>query len=266
MFLRILFIIQRNKHHLAFILSVILSFILIYFSPSTKYNYFRQTLNIVADHIKSPFSRFVELAKADIENQLLREQMMLLSLEKESLLVNRTENKRFKEMLDFKENMQLNLLSVKVTNMGLTTKVIAFSINCGSEQGIEVNNPVIVPNGVIGKIYSVTENSAIVQLINDSDFRIGVRILPSSTTGILRWKSNNICEIREVYKNSNINVGDRVVTSGLSDIFPENLPVGTVVSVANDRTQFQKIVSVKIYEDLNALTHVFVIINEVNNQ
>ena len=133
-----------------------------------------------------------------------------------------------------------------------------------SEQGIDVNNPVIVPNGVIGKINSVSENSSLVQLINDSDFRIGVRFLPSGETGILRWKSNNICEVREVYKNSNINVGDRVITSGLSDIFPEDLPVGTVTSVANDRTQFQKIVSVKIDENLNALTYVFVIVNRDN--
>ena len=92
------------------------------------------------------------------------------------------------------------------------------------------NNPVITPSGIIGKISVVNNNSSVVQLISDPDFRVGVRFLPSGATGILRWRINNICDVREVYKNSIINVGDRVVTSGLSDIFPTGLPVSALNS------------------------------------
>ena len=91
---------------------------------------------------------------------------------------------------------------------------------------------------------------------------MGVRFLPSGSTGILRWRSNNICDVREVYKNSVIKVGDKVVTSGFSDIFPAGLPVGIVTSVADDRSQFQKIVSVQIKDNLSSLFFVFVAINE----
>jgi len=112
------------------------------------------------------------------------------------------------------------------------------------------------------KIITVNKNSSTVQLVSDPDFRIGVRFLPSGATGLLRWRINNICDVREVYKNSNINVGDRVITSGLSDIFPYGLPIGVVSSVVNDRNQFQKIVSVQIEDNLSSIKHVFVIIEE----
>jgi len=263
MLFRLLIRLQRNKQHIAFILSVIFSFILIYFSPSSQYNYFRSTVNTITSFIKSPFSKFSELTKTKLENEVLREQLVLLSLENESLLEQGMENIKLKDMLDLKRNIELNIIPAKVTNRGTTTNLNAVTIDIGSEKGVKINDAVITPNGVIGKIFSVSNHSAIVHLINDSEFRIGVRFLPSAETGILRWKTNNICEVREVYKNSNISVGDRVVTSGLSDIFPEGLPIGTVVSVANARDQFQKIVYIKIEENLNALIYLFVIIDEV---
>jgi len=264
MLLRILFIIRKNRHHFAFILSVIFSFILIYNSTSSNSNYFRETVNIVAEFIKSPFTRLTDLSKTKIENELLREQLLLLSLEKESFLAQGIENDQLRNMLNMQQETNINLLPAKVTNMGITANLTSITINVGADKGVNRNDPVITPSGVIGKIYSVTKKSSIIQLISDSEFRIGIRFIPSGETGILRWKNNNICEVREVYKNANINVGDRVITSGLSDIFPDNLPVGMVASVANDRTQFQKIVSVKIDDNLNALRYVFVIVDGIS--
>jgi rod shape-determining protein MreC len=196
-----------------------------------------------------------------MENELLREQLLLLSLEKESLIVQGMENKTLREMLQLNNENDINLLPAKVTNMGIAGNLTSLTINVGTDDGVNRNDPILTPSGVIGKIFSVSKNTSIVQLISDSEFRIGIRFIPSGETGILRWKSNHNCEVREVYKNANIKVGDRVVTSGLSDIFPDNLPVGKVTSVSNDRAQFQKIVSVKIDENLNALRYVFVIVD-----
>ena len=259
---KLILIIQKNRHHFIFILSVILSFILIYNSSSNQSTQSRQVANSIATFFKSPFSRFNILITSAEENEILREQLLVLSLEKESLLEYESENSRLKELLDFKRETKLELIPAKVTNMGLTSTLLSMTIDVGSESGVSKNNPVMTPAGIIGKIASVNKNSSIVQLISDSEFRLGVRFLPSGSTGILRWRSNNICDVREVYKNSSINVGDKVVTSGFSDIFPAGLPVGIVTSVADDRNQFQKIVSVQIEDNLSSQLFVFVAINE----
>jgi len=259
---RILLIIQKNRHHFLFILSVVLSLSLIYNSSSNQSSISRQVANNIVTYIKSPFSRFNMLIKSAKENEKLREQLLILSLEKESLLEYETENSKLKELLEFKRETKIDLIPARVTNMGLTSTILSMTIDIGSVSGINKNDPVLTPAGIIGKIAAVNKNTSIVQLISDSEFRLGVRFLPNGSTGILRWQSNNICDVREVYKNSVINVGDKVVTSGLSDIFPSGLPVGVVSRVANDRNQFQKIVSVKIKDNLSSLLFVFVIINE----
>lgn len=260
MLAKLLVIIQKNKHHFTFILFVILSFILIYNSNSNQlkppffYN--------ITTCLTSPIIRFNQLSQAVQENEILRERLIVLSLEKEALLEYEVENVRLKEMLDFKRKSEIEMVPAKVINMGLISNLLSMTVDVGSNVGVSKNSPVITPSGIIGKISVVNNNSSVVQLISDPDFRIGVRFLPSGATGILRWRINNICDVREVYKNSIINVGDRVITSGLSDIFPTGLPVGIVSSVADDRSKFQKIVSVKFEENLSSIMHVFVIINE----
>jgi len=266
MLAKLLVIIQKKKHHLTFTLSVILSFFLIYESDSNQLTHFRLTLNKITTYIKSPFTKFNILAKAAQENDILREQLLVLSLEKDTLIEYEIENVKLKKLLDFKNETTIDIIAAKVTNMGLTSNLLSMTIDVGSDVGVKKNNPVLTPSGIIGKISNVNKKSSIVQLISDPDFRIGVRFLPSGATGILRWRTNNICDVREVYKNSEINVGDKVITSGLSDLFPADLPVGIVTSVTHDRSQFQKIVSIKIEDNLSLLIFVFVIINEETNQ
>ncbi|MBU0529881.1 rod shape-determining protein MreC [bacterium] len=258
---KLLVIVQKNKHHLVFILSVFLSLIIIYNSDSTTIKPFQHTINNLSTIINSPIVRFNLLVKTAQENELLRERLIVLFLEKESLLEYEVENARLKEMLDFKRESKIEMIPAKVINMGLSANLLSMTVDVGSDAGVKKNNPVITPSGIIGKIAKINDQSSVVQLISDPSFRIGVRFLPSGTTGILRWAINNICNVREVYKNSIVNVGDQVVTSGLSDIFPEGLHVGTVSSVADDRIQFQKIISVQIEENLSSLMYVFVIIN-----
>ena len=107
-------------------------------------------------------------------------------------------------------------------------------------------------------------NYHITQLISDANFRLSTRILPSGATGILRFINARTAEIREVQKKVEINIGDKVVTSGFSDIYPAGLPVGTVKGLYQDRGSFQKVVSITLPNDLNAFQHVFIITEKSN--
>ena len=70
--------------------------------------------------------------------------------------------------------------------------------------------------------------------------------------------------MRELQKNSTISVGDKVVTSGFSRIYPENLLVGEVVEIVDDRGSFQTIAKVRIKPDLGALLNVFIVLEEID--
>ena len=115
-----------------------------------------------------------------------------------------------------------------------------------------------------GKIIVVGKNSSIVQIINDASFRLSVRILPSGNAGILRYFKDDICEIRELQKNAQISIGDNVVTSGFSQIYPKNLPVGEVIEVLDERGSFQKVAKVRIRSNLGSLLHAFIIVSDLD--
>ena len=59
-------------------------------------------------------------------------------------------------------------------------------------------------------------------------------------------------------------IGDKVVTSGFSDIYPPGLPVGSVSGVLDDRGSFQKVVNLKLPNDITSFQNVFVITEKMN--
>ena len=173
-----------------------------------------------------------------------------------------SENKRLEQLLEFKRESKLTLLASKVINKGLHSNITSISIDVGALSGVELNNPVLTSSGIIGKTILVGDRSAVVQLLSDLNFRLSVRIIPSEVTGILRWVGPNFCEIREVQKNAVIEMGNKVVTSGFSKIYPRNLPVGKVIGITDVRGSFQKIISVRVNDDLGSLINVFVITDQ----
>ena len=127
----------------------------------------------------------------DQENSLLREKNVQLSLQVSSMQYLKDENQRLEDLLSFKRQNQLQLLPSKVINKGILSNINSITIDVGSSHGVRNDNPILTPNGVIGKVLIAGEESSIIQLINDVNYRLSVRILPSGDTGILRWYGNN---------------------------------------------------------------------------
>jgi rod shape-determining protein MreC len=132
-------------------------------------------------------------------------------------------------------------------------------IDRGQEDRVNINDPVLTSKGVIGKIISTSKSSAEVQLISDVNFRLSVKIVPDDVEGILRWIGDDICEIAELKKISDIKIGDVVLTSNLSIYFPPNLPVGEVISIFEKSDSSNRIVRMKLYSDLSTINQLFVV-------
>jgi rod shape-determining protein MreC len=252
----------RQRDHLVFLFAVIISLTLIISNDSQDVAIFRGKVNDIFSFIYKPVSWFRAMAVVDEEAALIREENIVYSLQIESMRNLAVENQRLREMLNYKRESQLKLLPAKVINKGITVNMNTLTIDVGSHNGIKQNYPVITSKGVIGKTIIVGNQSSVVQILSDVNFRLSVQVMPSGARGILRWVYGDICEIREIQKNSEINVGDRVITSGFSDIFPKNLPVGEVIGIRDEIGSFQKIVSVRFPEQLGSLINLFVIIEQ----
>ncbi len=252
--------IVRKRDHLLFVLSLFFSSFLLLNNDDPRMRVIRgKTTDIVA-FISSPMTWVKSLMFLEEENQLLREKTLSLSLQIESMLNLHKENDQLLGMLDFKRQTKLFLKPARVVNKGVQPNLLSIVIDVGAEDGIKGNQPVLTPKGVIGKTIETGESASIVQLITDVNFRLSVRILPSGATGILRWLGNGIGQVREVQKNVEITIGNKVITSGFSDIYPAGLPVGEVAGVFDERGSFQKIVNINLPNDMSAFQYVFVIV------
>ena len=132
-------------------------------------------------------------------------------------------------------------------------------IDRGQEDRVSINDPVLTSKGVVGKIISTSKSSSEVQLISDVNFRLSVKIVPDNVEGILRWIGDDLCEIAELKKISDIKIGDVVLTSNLSIYFPPNLPVGEVISIFEKSDSSNRIVRMKLYSDLSTINQLFVV-------
>ena len=251
--------IVKHKDHFVFAFAIIFSTFILLNNESPKMSIIRGKATDVVSFFSSPFAWIQSLMFLEEENQVLREKNLKLSLKVESMLNLQNENNALMEMLEFKKNKKFIIKSAKVVNKGIQPNLLSIIIDRGTVDGVKNNLPVLTPKGVVGKTIEASRKNSVVQLISDANFRLSTRILPSGATGILRFVNGETAEIREVQKNVVINIGDKVVTSGFSDIYPAGLPVGTVKGVYQDRGSFQKVVSIYLPNDLNAFQHVFIV-------
>ena len=256
-------ILLKRKDIFTLILSVILSLLMLSNGESDNIRLLRSKANRFFTILYSPITWIRSMALIEEEAALLRGKNLQLSFQVESMRYLLEENNRLEELLDFQRQSKMTILPARVINMSASPYLSSsLSIDVGLESGVEENDPVITPKGIIGKTTIVGNNASIVQMINDVNFRLSVRIKPSGSTGIMRWLDGDLYLIKEVQKNANVNIGDKVVTSGFSDIFPDDLPVGEVVNITDERGRFQKSVVVQINENIGSIINLFVIVDQ----
>lgn len=144
-------------------------------------------------------------------------------------------------------------------------------IDKGINKGVEKGMGVLSSRGVVGIIYQSSKNYATIMPIIHRDVFISAKIKQTGYFGNLSWNGKNIriAQLGEIPNHIKPSVGDTIVTSGFSHLFPENELVGFIEDFKEiPGTGFLNI-NVKLSTDFAKLKHVYVIKNtnldEINN-
>ncbi|MDY7019996.1 MAG: rod shape-determining protein MreC [Cyanobacteriota bacterium] len=149
---------------------------------------------------------------------------------------------KIKDLESQNQNLQklLGYVSSKPNDKGVVAPVIArnaehwwqqITLGRGSKNGIKVDDLVMGPGGVVGRIVSVTPNTSQVLLLSDPTSRVGIAVSRTRQMGYLKGQGKNE-GVMEFFENiPKVKPDDVVVTSAFSQIFPAGWPVGKVVSV-----------------------------------
>ncbi|MFQ6616555.1 MAG: rod shape-determining protein MreC [Fidelibacterota bacterium] len=249
----------ERRDYVVLLIAVSLSFTLLSSNQSPSIQILRGKINTVFSVVYSPVLWVRGVTRLRAENALLREKVTQLTLLNSSLLQDRRENQRLRTMLDYKRRTRLDLVPARVTSSGISPLASAITIDVGRNHGIGPNTGVMGIAGIVGKTVSAGNRSSVVQLLTDYNFRASVKLENSGTVGILRWKQKDSFEVWEIPRTVQVQVGERIVTSGFSDIFPENLPVGKVTGFRDSPELLHKVVTGRPYTDFTALENVFAV-------
>jgi len=140
-------------------------------------------------------------------------------------------------------------------------------ISKGSRAGIRKNMPVVVGTGLVGIVVQVASDHAVVKLVTDTSFAVGVTVLGSDAggapgvEGVATGQGNDTQMAATLDTGGKVGRGDVLVTRGeAGSPYPPGLPVGTVASARSDVDALQQSLVVDILADVRDLSYVSVVI------
>lgn len=156
---------------------------------------------------------------------------------------------------------EYDLLKAKVINNSLTHVDNYITINKGENDGIRREMGVVDGNGVVGIVYLTSANYAVVIPILNSKSNISCKIKKSDYFGFLVWEggSSQYAMVKDMPRHSLFSLGDTIVTSGHSAVFPAGIPIGTVEGIEDSHDGLSYLLNVKLFTDFARLNDVRII-------
>jgi rod shape-determining protein MreC len=216
------------------------------------------------------FSTIGSLGSLRSENEALREELGESRSERGTFFTLLYENERLRKLVGLRAQLGGRSVSGRVQASGVSDLEWVITIDKGSAKGVEVNDPVVGPDGLIGHVVKVTRDAADVQLILDPGSRVGA-MLPESNgeTGILEGQRDQDLRFTLVDPLVDIGLEDVVVTAGQEigvtgrgSIYPRGIPIGVVSRVLEDPTALEKTVEVRPSVDFTSLDFVLVLLTD----
>jgi rod shape-determining protein MreC len=170
------------------------------------------------------------------------------------------ENKLLRNALNFRSRyFSSRLIPAEIIGRSSTNWFEMIDINRGAADNIVNDMAVINEEGLVGRIFEVSQFSSKVLLISDPTFAVSVIDAETGDMAIASGNSIGPLSIKYMPANAQIKVGDRIVTSGMSEIFPKGILVGIVRNMnKKDYDIFQKI-DVKPAVTFSKLNKLFVV-------
>lgn len=138
------------------------------------------------------------------------------------------------------------------------------TLNKGSKHGIKPGMGIFNPEGVVGRVKSVSENYAVAFSLLNTGLMVSSKIKSSDVFGSVQWDGKNSSEARLLFVPRHVKAqeGDTVITSGFNAVFPEGILIGVISKVAPDAKDPNYLdLTVKLNTDFSKVNYVYLVEN-----
>jgi rod shape-determining protein MreC len=240
-----------------------ISFYLIITFNDSQAKIYHNSVNVISGTVAGQASNIRSYFSLKEQNNILLKENAKLK----SKLFNLAEKQGAKPEdlpLNISENQIFNLISARVVNNSISLRNNFLSLNKGRKSGITENQGVIGENGVIGITKAVNDNYTTVMSIFNSQTKISARIKDKGYFGSLVWSNNGdvrYMTLNDIPKHVPIKLGDKVETSGYSNLFPSGIMLGKIVGKRIPPGSSTYELKVKLYQDMTKIKFAYVVIN-----
>ena len=183
-------------------------------------------------HLRDTWRHYFALQNTSRENEALRRENDELKMQVTQLQSKATEADRLALLLNFRKSHQnIPMLGSRVIATSAGTASATIMLDRGSKDHIKKNMGVITPEGVVGKVVEVYDNTSEVLLLTDKDSGVGAMLGNSRIQSPVGGTGEPLLAMKYVANDDVVNLGERVVTSGMDKIFPRDLPIGTIAEI-----------------------------------
>lgn len=256
-------IIFIGKHHfvLLFIILEIIAFSLIINNSYYQQTVFLNATNSITGKIYKTVDDITSYFSLKKTNQLLAEENAKLRTVTPGSYIKTTDSVFVNN--DTLYRQQYMFIEAKVIKNSYNKRNNYLMLNKGYGQGVKKDMAVITSNGIVGIVNEVSRNFSSVMSVLHKDTKISAMVKKNQYKGTVVWEEND-------YKTGNLNdiephvkiaVGDTIVTSGNSHIFPEGIMIGTIKRFTMKPGDNFYLIKLNFSTDFNRLEYVYIVKN-----
>lgn len=210
--------------------------------------------------ISGVFNHYFFLVNVARENEQLKRDIDSLKKQNTDLSEQILWQDRVGDLVQYKEQGEYKTMLASVIGRDATQWSKVIFINKGTAHGLVENLAVVTDAGIIGHITQALATSSKVLLLNDSRSAVAALFQETRVAGIVAGTGQNICDMKYVPVTAKVEVGDKVLSSGLGGIFPKGLLVGTVTNVKKKKQGLFQEITITPKADLARLEEVLVLL------
>lgn len=255
---------SRHNHWFVFVLLEVLSFVLLFRYNSYQGSVWFSSANAVAGKVYEWNSAVGQYFALTDVNKQLTERNMYLEREVEMLtqqIQKVTKDTTFIEKLQMSVMQGYETIPAKVVSSSLDKLNNFITIDKGSADGVKKDMGVVCGTGVVGIVYLTSEHYSVIIPVVNAQSNISCTIRGKGYFGYLHWNggSPEYAYIDDIPRHAHFRLGDFIVTSGYSSVFPPGIVVGRVKHVYNSENGMSYRLKITLSTDFSRLRDVCVI-------
>lgn len=226
---------------------------------------FRYLADKTGEALEGYAAYITEFDRLKAENEELKSRIDEMQGEVQAASAIREENEQFRKYLEIKaEHLDYTFENAAVIGRESGNYMTVFTLDKGKNYGIEAGMPIIAANGgLIGGITDAGGTWASASSLTDPSSAVGAYVERSLAAGIVAGDytlgKSGLCKMSYIADNADIQVGDRILTSGIGSVYPRGLVIGTVTEVVTDENSRSKYAIVRPLAEQTGFSSVMVL-------